>query len=229
MAPAVVKRVQDDAASKAQPMKACLLDTNLTRLKALLSVALTTAINSIDNEVKARFPEFSLLFSASEAQSQFAELSTFITGGYKSKGESYDTLALPEGYTKTLQDSLDSQQYVITAKIQDAWSTWVLNLNQTHLKDLTAALQKLGAETKVGDTKVYNLASSYLILNSQLDFDKAIEAEYKWSDKEGQERDYAHDAQRVFTVQQALWTQNDEEVKKQAADLLTNLKSTYSI
>jgi len=54
--------------SKTQPMKLSLLDTNLTRLKALLSVALTTATNSIDKEVKARFPEFSLLFSASEAQ-----------------------------------------------------------------------------------------------------------------------------------------------------------------
>jgi len=75
-----------------------------------------------------------------------------------------------------------------------------LNLNQTHLKDLTAALQKLGAETKVGDTKAFNLASSSLILISQLDFDKSIEAEYKWSDKEGQKRNYAHHTQSVFNV-----------------------------
>lgn len=229
MAPTVVKRVQDQALATAQPMKASLLDSNLTRLKALMSSALTAAVASIDTEAKAKFPESNLLLSTDDIQNRFAAISTQILGGYKSKGESYDVKAFPEGYAKTLQDALDAQKNTISSKVDNAWRVWVLDVNQTQLRVLTDALIKLGANTKVGDTKIYLSAVSSLMLDSQMEFEKKVEAEYKGADREGQKKTFAAAAENAAKMQQALWEQNDAEVKKQAADLLTELKLKYSM
>ena len=105
----------------------------------------------------------------------------------------------------------------------------VLDVKQTQLRALTEALIKLGADTKIGDTKIYNDGVSARLLDAQMVFEKKLEAEYKGNDKASQEQEFTSSAQSAAKMQQAQWLENDAQVKQHASELVSELKTRYEM
>ncbi|GAB7354939.1 hypothetical protein MBLNU459_g5559t2 [Dothideomycetes sp. NU459] len=224
-----VKNAQQKALQSSESTKNSLLATNLTRLKAIMSAALNTAVTGLGADVEKAFPVDQLLVNQEETRSRLDSVLSSTIGAYKAKGDSFDAAALSAGYEKTLQDAMEVQKNTIVAKVSDAWSNWVAQVKDEKLQPLTVGLLDLASNTAVGDTKAYDNGELTLSSNATMEFDSKLKKEYRGLDGDEERKQFAATVENLCRTRRTVWEKNEAETKRQLNLLVKQLQTRYDI
>ncbi|KAL8289404.1 hypothetical protein RB597_001151 [Gaeumannomyces tritici] len=229
MPPDVIQKAQGQASQSAEPTRKNLLDTNLSRVRALLASALTAAIKSIPAQIQAAFPADNVRASPTDIDSRLGAISTKLAAELKAKGDTFDPSCLPDKYADAIRQAVDIQRTSINERAGTAWAVWAADVNKSLMTTLLGGLAGLTTTTKVGESKVYTKKAAALVDTAKADFTRRLDAEYAWADRDAQKLQFTAAAEAAAKTQQALWEANDDEVRGALAALASRLQASYQI
>lgn len=188
------------------------LELNLTRIRSEAEIKLAELIRALPLELIKEFP--TLLVSNATANTRIEQLKARLFEGYKSWVIGYDPAGYPEGYHGRFDTAYQNELTIMLETIKLGWIQWVVTKDEEALQPVKIALEKLTAETALGDLVKWKRGAEDLRADTLLKYNGAIDASYLWTDPAAVKEGFAVKLAEIIAVSEENFKQDEEAIKK---------------
>lgn len=205
--------------------KQSTLDLNLLRIKSDSQIKLAALINALPEHLAGEFP--TLLVSNATAMTRIEQLKAHLFNEYKNNVIGYDPAGFPEGYHGIFDTAYQNELTIMLETIKLGWVQWVVTTDEETLQVVKVALDKLTAETAIGDLVKWKRGAEDLRAETLLKYNGVIDASYLWTGPADVKANFATKLAEIIAVSEENFKQDEEAIKRLIDATLGESNSIY--